>query len=203
MMYEIERTTDRIIIRRLYRNGDPDKAVLAGLKNATSMASPHAQVAWPLIMANLDKKYLSRSGEPTQGEVAVYTAIRFYALHQQGQDQCVYASARAKEDAGQPLFEALAKLRQNTDMQTRLDNRVKPLLATSNAASVINSLAQLVKILKSANKSQKIDYALLAQDLYGLQGSYEQSNRTRLRWGQQYYWSNQATVEIKGDQNHD
>ncbi|MEL1196513.1 hypothetical protein AADX85_15720, partial [Staphylococcus epidermidis] len=60
MMYEIERTTDRIIIRRLYRNGDPDKAVLAGLKNATSMASPHAQVAWPLIMANLDKKYLSR-----------------------------------------------------------------------------------------------------------------------------------------------
>jgi len=92
-------------------------------------------------------------------------------------------------------------MRKNEDTRVALDRRVQPLLATTNAASVINGLSHLVSILKANGSAQKIDYAHLAQDLYGLQGSYERANRVRLIWGQQYFRENQAGSKTKGEKN--
>lgn len=202
MPSEVKRTTDRII-RTLYRDGSPDKAVLASLRNAPTITSHRAEVVWPVIMANLDEDQLShaKDGAPTPEEVAVYTAIRFYAIHQQGNnDSFVYASAFGDESEGETLFGALGKLRGNEDLRVATDRRVQPLLATTNVSSVINSLSHLVSILKSHSKAQQIDYALLAQDLYGLQRSYEQASRVRLRWGQQYY-SVKQSKKSEGENN--
>lgn len=200
MTFEIEKTT-RQIIYALYRDGNPDKAVLASLRDAVSVTSRRAQVVWPIMMANLPKNQLSRDGVPTRAEVAVYTAIRFYAIHQQSEEQLVYGPAGGDMSAGTTLMSALANLRRNEDLRTAMDRRVKPLLATTSVTGVVNELTHLVKILKAKNENQKIDYARLAQDLYGLQASYEQANRVRLRWGQQYFWEKAADTKNEGDQD--
>lgn len=200
MTFEIEKTT-RQIIYALYRDGNPDKAVLASLRDAVSMTSRRAQVVWPIMMANLPKEQLSRDGVPTRAEVAVYTAIRFYAIHQQGKEPLVYGPAGGDTATGMTLMSALANLRRSEDLRTALDRRVKPLLATTSVTGVVNELTHLVNILKAKNENQKIDYARLAQDLYGLQASYEQANRVRLRWGQQYFWEKTADTKNKGDQD--
>lgn len=186
MTYEIEATTNRII-QSLNRDGNRDKATLSSLINAPAITSQRAQAVWPILMANLDENQLSRNGVPTRGEVAVYTAIRFYAIYQQGQEQFVYGKAGGEQPDGVKFFTALAMLRQNEETRKATDSRVQNVLATTNAASVINGLSSLNSLLKGRNRTQKIDFAWLAQDLYRLQASYEQSTQVRLLWGQQYF----------------
>lgn len=76
-MGKIEKVTDRII-RSLWRDGKPDKAVLSNVRGAATLLSRQAQSVWPVMMANLDEKMLSRDGRPTYAETAVYAAIRFF-----------------------------------------------------------------------------------------------------------------------------
>lgn len=200
-MGKIEKVTDKVI-RSLWRDGNPDKAALSGARGTTSLVNRQAQAVWPVMMANLDKKMLSQDGRPTYAETAVYAGIRFYAIHQQGQSQFVYGSTHGDdEDKGTNLFEALARLRSQPDRQDALDRRVKALLATSNVTSMIQSLSHLISILKSANSTIRIDYALLAQDLYDAQFGIDVANQVHLRWGQQYYWNtkNEKTTEGKKD----
>ncbi|WP_261810833.1 type I-E CRISPR-associated protein Cse2/CasB [Levilactobacillus humaensis] len=187
MAEELKQIAGRII-HSIYRDGAADKATLANLRNAPTVTSQRAQKVWPLLMANLSEQQLSKNGVPTREEVAVYTAIRFYAIYQQGnQTACVYAPARGKDAKGQMLFGALGNLRGNEDLRVAMDRRVQPLLATTNVAGVINELSHLISILKSHGNNQQIDFAQLAQDLYWLQVSYEQASRIRLLWGQQYF----------------
>ncbi|MGO2723397.1 MAG: type I-E CRISPR-associated protein Cse2/CasB [Lactobacillus sp.] len=200
MSYEITRCTAQII-NRLYNHGNLDKAVLAGIRDATDFNSQRAQVIWPLMLAGLDKHWLSQNGHPTKAEIAVYTALRFYAIHQQGNEHCVYAPRQQNDDEsapGVPLFKSLATLRLRDDARTALDRRVKALLGTTNINSAINAMTHLVEILKKANAGTKIDYAQLAEDLYWYQFDYEQANRTRLRWGQQYYQVQTNITKLEG-----
>ncbi|MFC6180751.1 type I-E CRISPR-associated protein Cse2/CasB [Lactiplantibacillus daowaiensis] len=202
MVSEIERATTRII-KALYRDGSLDKKALYGLKNARDITSLQAQAVWHVMMANMQRDMLSTEGnlEPTAAEVAVFTAIQFYAIYQQGNSQFVYESYINEE--GMPLFEALADLRQQRKQDSgnsqALDNRVKSLLASSNVKSIINELSHLIGILKSDEKLRKLDYGLLARDLFKLQGSYRQANQIRFLWGEQYFWESYADNQVEGE----
>lgn len=200
-MGKIEKVTDHAI-RSLWREGNPNKAVLAGVRGAASLDSRRAQPVWPVMMASLDANMLSRDGRPTYAETAVYAALRFYAIHQQGRDQFAYGSARSDDQTkGTGLFKALAQLRSQPDRRDALDRRVKALLATSNVTSMIQSLSHLVSILKAASPAVKIDYAALAQDLYDAQFGTSAANQVHLRWGQRYYWNVKSEKPTEGKNN--
>lgn len=186
--YVIKEVTNKIIVR-LYNNGDPDKATLATLRGASKITSPKAQQAWPVIMNHLPKEYLSKNGKPTEGEVAVYAAIRFYAIFQQGRDEFVSVNLE-NTSTGVGLFKALARLRGNEELKQALDRRVQALLATTNIDSVLNSLVHLVEILKSSSSNVVIDFPLLAQNLYKFQRNYHCANEVRLAWGEEYFGQN-------------
>lgn len=183
------------IIERLYNNGDLDKATLAGLRGAVTITSPKAQKVWPVIMNYLPKEYLSKNGKPTTGEIAVYAAVRFYAIFQQGQDRFVY-EVSGEQAEGENLFTALAALRKVEEIKKPLDHRVQALLATTNIDSVINSLTHLVEILKGKDKTKKIDYPQLAQNLYKFQMNYHCANEVRLAWGEQYFGLNNEGKQL-------
>lgn len=203
MKYEIEATTSRII-HLLNRNGEEsrDKAALSSLINAPTITSQRAQTIWPLLMADLDPKYLSHNGLPTRGEVAVYAGLRFYAIYQQGQTPFVYGQASGKAPEGVQFFTALSSLRQDEDTRKALDVRVQNVLgATTNIASVIDGMNHLNSLLKGRNGTQKIDFARLSQNLYRLQASYEQATQVRLLWGQQYFSAKSASTKNEGVQN--
>lgn len=184
MTSEIANTTAKII-SALYGNGAPDKASLASLREAETIDSRRAHDVWPILFSEMDERYLSKDvGKPTSAENAIYTSLRCYSIYQQGIDHNVYAS---KGTEGLALFVALAKLRNNEEIRNALDRRVQNLFSNRNILSVIKSVTQLVRILKSNDRNLLIDYADLAQDLYYFQNSFESSKRVFLKWGQQYY----------------
>ena len=196
----MERTINQItyeIIQELYGHGNPNKAVLASIRSAASMTSPRAQKVWPIMMDKLEKSMLSKNGQPTHAETAIYAALRLYAIHQQSsRDAFVYGSSGRDASAdGLTFFQALANLRRNSDTREALDRRVQALFGTTNVNSVINSMTHLIDILKATNPTQNIDYPKLANDLYWFQTSYQDATQTRLKWGQQYYQFIKPTTE--------
>ncbi|QAS70545.1 type I-E CRISPR-associated protein Cse2/CasB [Oenococcus sicerae] len=189
MAYQIKNTTIRII-QELYNNENSNKAVLASLRGAANLTSLRAVLVWPILLANMDSEYLSKDGSPTHAEIAVFVSARLFAIHQQGKTHLVYGNASSKPvPEGLPVFTALSEMRNHQLANVALDRRVGQLLATTNLASVINSLTHLISIIKARNGDARIDYAALAEDLYWFQANFEQANQVRLRWGQAYYHS--------------
>lgn len=187
MRFEIGKLTIRII-SQLYTGDDVNRTILASLRGAASLESPKAQAIWPLMLAALNRNQLSRDGTPTPTEIAVYAALRLYAIQQQGRDAPVY-ELKKKDELGSNinLFAKLAGMRANSDRREALDRRFQMLVSATTIDGVIHSLVSLVNIVRSDDKSVTIDYPRLAEDLYWFQMNFEQSNRVKLSWGQEYY----------------
>lgn len=189
MVSEITNITARII-SRLYGNGNVDKATLASLRGAENIESPRARTIWPIMFSEINEKYLSHdpTGKPSNTENAIYTAIRCYAIYQQGVNDEVYASSYGDKANGEALFRSLSKIRGTGTSRDALDRRVQNLLSSRNISSVTKSVTQLVRIIKSNNPKMKIDFGQLAADLYYFSVSFNSANQVCLKWGQQYYW---------------
>lgn len=186
----IARTTSNII-RSLYDSGDVNKAVLASLRNSNSLLNKKAENVIPVLIQELPKEALSKDGTPTKEENAIFTALRCYAIYQQGNDNCVQRSLQ--KDGGNRICEALANLRKDSDLQVALDRRMSILLASTTFSSVSNSIVRLIQILKSHDRNQLIDFADLAQDLFIFQFNNENARKICLKWGEQYYWDSVNT----------
>lgn len=195
------------IITELYDNGDLNKAVLASLRSAPKLTDRKAQDVVPLMMRYLDEEQLSKTGIPTKAESAVYTAVRLYALHQQGNEDFVFAKSanRADESSQEPtgvtLFTALAKLTADPQNRSNIDRRVQQALAMSRLDALTNALTHLVGSLHRS--TMQIDYARLGQNLYQFQFDYESANRVRLIWAQDYYYNVAQIQAAEGKENHD
>lgn len=180
--WNISKITNNIIENRLYDNGNFDKGALASLRGSNSLLSKKATAVMPIMLSKLPKNSLSVDGTPTYAENAVFTALRCYAIYQQGNDYYVNGSS------SKSIFEALAQLSQNDDLRDALDRRMSILLGSTNFNGVSNSIIHLLQILKSHDRNQTLNFASLAQDLYNFQFSFENARKVCLRWGRQYYW---------------
>lgn len=188
MTCEILETTDHII-RRLYGAGHQNRTLLLALKGTLDLSSPRVQKVWPVLIDSLDETMLSHDGQPTDAEIAIFSALHFYAIQQIGATDSVYGRHDSTTNTGKPLFNALRIFRQNITVKETLDRRVQAALLTTNTENTIHAIDQLVRMLSTKQQVQKIDYAQLAQDLYWFQMSYERANHVRLKWGQQYFWT--------------
>lgn len=164
----------------LYNGNQVNRPVLAALRNSKTLDDKQAQKLWPYIFSELDKESLSVTGKVTWEEKAVYTALRLYALHQQGKEELVYEKEHY-------LFTELGVLRKDESLRVALDRRVQAILATNSVEAVINGLTQIVQITKNKDARIKIDYPTLAANLLYFQSSSSAANSVRLSWGRQYY----------------
>ncbi len=210
---EVEKCT-RQVLNQLYNGGQLNRAALASARSAATITNPLAQKVWPILLTSLKQlairlenneatlqnnrqatgqlphiphRYhlMSDTGQPSSVEVAMYTAIHLYAIHQQGHQQAEFG--RADDQSGVELFVALSQLRQSPSLQVALDRRIQVLLEMTNIHAVINSITRLTGILKANYSGPAIDYARLAKDLYRYQSNYPTASHIRLRWGQEYY----------------
>lgn len=185
-----QRTNVRLIttriINQVWSRGDPNKAVLAALRNSKDVQSHHAAQVWPILLDKLPAGDLSTDGTPTRTEQATFTALRCYALYQQGCDMATF------DPQGPELFSALATIRNDDDLKQALDRRVRMLLGTRNYNSMATGLIHLVQIVKAKGTRQPINFATLAQDLQYFQYN---SRSVAFKWGQQYYWQSQTSSE--------
>ncbi|AZN76156.1 CRISPR-associated protein CasB [Lactobacillus acidophilus] len=190
--WNIAKITNSIIEDKLYDNGRFDKGALANLRGSRSLLSKKATAVMPIILSELPKNDLSVDGTPTYAENAVFMALRCYAIYQQGNDHYVNGSS---SDSSKSIFEALAKLSQTDDLRDALDRRMSILLGSTNFNSVSNSIIHLLQILKSHDRNQTLNFALLSRDLYDFQFSSENARKVCLRWGRQYYWHDNGRNE--------
>lgn len=189
MSKHIQKVTEQII-NRIWNNGAPNKATLAALRTSSSILGHNASEIWPLLLSSMSEDDLSKDGQPTYAEKAVYVALRCYAIYQQGNDTLVYGRANDTENAkGDTFFNALAILRKNDETRKAIDRRVQIVLGNSNFRSLENSSYHLISILKGKVNNEQIDFAQFAQDLYYFQMNSDMSRQICLKWGQQYYWT--------------
>lgn len=178
--------TTNAAVNRLWNNGQPNRAALAGLRTAKTISDHQAVVAWPILLDVIPEDSLSITGKPTKVEKAVFTATKAYALYQQGtNDRCL------NDSKGQSIMQALAQLRtSNPDQADALDRRIENLLSTRSVESLTHQLLSLILILKSRRTGQPLSFGRMAQDLFSFQihtGAYNGAHRTILQWGREYY----------------
>ncbi|WEV39898.1 type I-E CRISPR-associated protein Cse2/CasB [Lactobacillus sp. ESL0681] len=201
-----------VIIKKIYNGGDLNKSALAAFRESPSVISHHAQQIWPILLKELSKDMLSTNGEPSAAERAIFTAIKLYAIYQKGEDRFVcsdYSESKEKAESkeekkqryGIPLFYAFANLKADEQIEEALDRRVQSLLSSPVITSVVNSMTQLVRILKSKDSTQVIDFPRIAQDLYDFQQSYYRANEVHLYWAEQYFSKNNVVKETEEKNN--
>lgn len=178
---------------REYSSG---KAALANLRN--SIGRPYSQTIdiWPLLFEKLPVDFLGRGEALTRREQAILTTLQLYAIHQQGVEQSV--SKDYIEGKWNNIGESLSVLRVEEDSKS-IDRRFNVMITSTTYEELIHHLRQMVRLLRSKHRREKVNYGQLAEDLLSfLVGNDE---KVRLNWSKAYY-STQHKQE-KGEDNHD
>lgn len=187
-MTKIERDTNNIITKLHEREGN-DKAILAALRRSNSILSRQATVVWPLLFEYIkDKDTFGENSRQTISERAIFTALRCYAVFEQGND--MERDREYDNENAKSLFRNLSFLRKDERLRDALDRRAQAVLSTTNIEAVTRSLVSLTKIIKANNSAAIINYSELANDLYNFQLGFESARKVAIKWGREYFWIN-------------
>lgn len=184
------------------------KALLAHLRNSIGHDISHTVDVWHDVFAEMPIEFLSKNGVATKEENSIFVAIQLYAMHQQGLQDSVHTYDLTD---GMQELDSQSKMKMNTRYYNighslralrepgefnSTDQRFNAMITASGFSELIVHLRHLISILKSKEKAKvKINYALLAEDLFWYQnGKREQ---IRLRWGQSYYSSTNREMNSK------
>lgn len=188
LMTKIERDTNNIITKLHEREGN-DKAILAALRRSNSILSRQATVVWPLLFEYIkDKDTFGENSRQTISERAIFTALRCYAVFEQGND--MERDREYDNENAKSLFRNLSFLRKDERLRDALDRRAQAVLSTTNIEAVTRSLVSLTKIIKANNSAAIINYPELANDLYNFQLGFESARKVAIKWGREYFWIN-------------
>lgn len=163
-------------------NSSAVKARLANLRRGAGKAPGELPELWGSFLNGISDDLQSRSGEPTEEEWSIYLALTMYAIHQQGNSDSVHSENIS-------LGRAAAKLMddpKNDDERERVLRRFGPIVTAKDMPEMSHHVRGLIQLMKA--KSIKLDYVKLAEDIYDFQ--HEQTrNNVRLRWGQDFYYT--------------
>ncbi len=187
-MTKIERNTDKII-KKLHEREGNDKAILSALRRSNSILSRQATIVWPLLFEFIkEKDTFGENSRQTTSERAIFTALRCYAVFEQGND--IERDREYDNENAMSLFRSLSFLRKDEQLREALDRRVRAVLSTTNAEVVTRSLVSLTKIIKANNPAASINYPKLANDIYNFQLGFESARKIAIKWGREYFWIN-------------
>ena len=157
------------------------KATLARLRHGVGKTPGALPELWGSFLQELPPELYSATGEPSRAEWAIYTALTLYALHQQGRDPKTEPMHRA----GESLGKAASKLAGNDEEERqRVWRRFQQIALADSMEAVSHYLRGLIQLLRA--NGIPLDYTALAADLYLYQNP-AQTDRVRLRWGQDFY----------------
>lgn len=188
LMTKIERNTNKII-KKLHEREGNDKAILSALRRSNSILSRQATIVWPLLFEYIkEKDTFGENSRQTTSERAIFTALRCYAVFEQGND--IERDREYDNENAMSLFRSLSFLRKDEQLREALDRRVRAVLSTTNAEVVTRSLVSLTKIIKANNPAASINYPKLANDIYNFQLGFESARKIAIKWGREYFWIN-------------
>lgn len=163
------------------KNTSGGRARLAELRRGIGKAPGELPKLWGEFLNEIPECFLSKNGEATRGEWAIYLSLTLYALHQQGNGESV-------NQKGESLGKAVARLMKDStdDERERVLRRFGPIITAKDMPELAHHLRCLIQLM-SADRTIKLDYVKLAEDLYKFQSDDYRKN-VQLKWGQDFYY---------------
>lgn len=156
------------------------KAMLANLRRGAGKTPGELPELWGIFLNGIPDEMLSRNGEPTKEEWAIYISLTLYALHQQGNSESIH-----KDGVGFGKAAAMLMNEQTDKERERVLRRFGPAVTANDMYELSHHMRCLIELMR--NKGIKLDYAMLAKDIYDFQFS-EGKKKVQLRWGQDFYY---------------
>ena len=183
MAWRVEQLVDKKLDWLL--NQAPDnacKATLAELRRGVGHAPGDMPSLWGMLLQGMPEDMQGRDTQPSRQEVAVYTALTLFAVHQQGW----VPRKEPMHRRGLRFGSAVAQLAvsNGNDGKERIERRFGRAVTASDMPEFTQHLRGLVQLLSA--KGIALDWARLAGQLY----EYQNPDRVagvRLRWGEEYY----------------
>lgn len=176
------------------------RAELAQLRRGVGHAPGELPELWGSFLAEMPAE-LQGIKTASHAEWAIYLALTYYALHQQGNEANMNREGNGLGGAVRELAE------RNTSVQdwesSSVLRRFNALATAGDIYEISHHLRGLVQLLRSAKGGGiPLDYPLLAAELYGLQCDQPEfshiSADIKLRWGQDLYRNkNKETSETE------
>ncbi len=165
------------------------RAELAQLRRGVGHAPGEIPELWGSFLAEMPEE-LQGVKTASHAEWAIYLALTYYALHQQGNETNMNREGYGLGRAVRELAE------RNTSVQdwesSSVLRRFNALATAKDIHEISHHLRGLIQLLRSAKGGGiPLDYPLLAAELYGLQCDRSKfphiSADIKLRWGQDLY----------------
>ena len=197
---------EHVYNRLRYIQALPDnqrRGVLANLRKGVGHVPGELPELWGAFLTDMPDEFRGMS-KPSHEEWAVYIALTYYAMHQQGNE----AAMNCK---GYTLGKAVRELaaRNVTDGQDWTESsilrRFNMLVTANDIKELSYHLRGMIQLLSSAKGGGiPLDYPQLAADLYGLQcdvpGYEDIAAGVRLRWGQDLYRYKKSETDTKSEE---
>ncbi len=167
-----------------------NKAILAEIRKGIGKKPGDNPKLWGVLFEGMPESLMSKNGEPTAAEWAVYTAITVFSVHQQGKN--IKSENMNVEGVG--LGRAVAGLVKSEEDRERVERRFYSLATTGDMQGISHYLREIVKLLR--DEGIGLDYAILSKDLY-LYQKQDNAPTIRLKWGQDFY--SELNKKIKED----
>jgi len=140
---------------------------------------------WAYTMEGVSPE--ARDDGPTRAERAVHTALTLYAAHQQSRQQSAHISGVGFGQAVKRLEGKNGEGNQNSISPVR--RRFNAVVTSASYDELTYHLRGLIRQMRGADI--KLDYGLLAQDLFDFQCS-GRADDVRRRWARQYHQLSKA-----------
>lgn len=157
------------------------RAKLARLRRGVGKVPGELPELFGVFLCDLPEEMLSRNGEPSGEEWAIYLSLTLFAVHQQGSSESVHAEKISLGKAAAGLLED-----QTDEERERVLKRLGPVLTAKDMPEFSHHLRCFVELLRAKNK--QLDYVRLAKDIYDLQ-YVESRKKVQLLWAQDFYYN--------------
>ncbi len=162
------------------------KAIRAKLRNSIGKPALVNIDVLGMVFPSIPYDFLG-NGALTYEEDAILTSLQLYALHKQGTNESVMP-----EDGNiTGLGASLGMMRRGEETKA-IDRRFNAMITAESFDELKIHLRHLIKLLKSKEETAKVDYPLLAENLFWIENGYNEN--VKLRWARDYY-----RINIKGE----
>lgn len=160
-------------------NDSAVRAELANLRRGIGKVPGELPEIWNLLFEELPEELMSKTGDPTKAEWAIYLTLTMYALHRQGSE----ANDNSAYQKDLSLGKAVGILAEKNELDT-VRRRFNIFATSASIEECAHYLRGIIQMLRSNKIS--LDYPALAADLYQYQWT-DGAAKVRLHWGQDFY----------------
>lgn len=177
----------------LLQNNDPwSKAMLAKLRRGIGKNPLDYPETWEITMSDIPEDLTDKrvcACRITEGELAIYTALTLFALHQQGKSNSVNTGTS---------FSAAVRRLMNDGNENSVKRRFDAAVTSTDVYELAYHARGLIQLMKSSDMIAGFDYGIFARDLYQFQ--YPDGKReVCLRWGHDFYKLRAEENDEKGE----